>query len=127
MTSQFLIILSPFCQSQDLKVYLKKFCLSPEEKKNIFYQIVQAVKKCHDMNIVHRDIKLNNVIIDKNLNTNLIDFGYSMMVPDPNNMEVIKYCGTPLYMAPEIISRKIHDRKVYFVFDIYYNIILLII
>ena len=97
-------------------MYLNKHFLSAQDKRYVFYQIVQAVKKCHDINIVHRDIKLNNVIIDKSLQINLIDFGYSMMVSDPAYTRVIKFCGTPLYMAPEIISKKEHDRNVYIMF-----------
>ena len=94
--------------------------MSLTKKRSVFCQIVQAVKNCHDLNIVHRDIKLNNIIINKHLKIHLIDFGYSMVIENPSNTKVIKYCGTPFYMAPEIISKeKRHDRKIYFIQRLY--------
>lgn len=58
----------------------------------------------HEMNISHRDIKLENIILDEDLNPKLIDFGFSTCI-DP--MQKVKiFCGTPSYMAPEVVQRK---------------------
>lgn len=56
------------------------------------------------LNISHRDIKVENVILDEHLNPNLIDFGFSTCIESGKKIQI--FCGTPNYMAPEIIMRK---------------------
>ena len=62
-----------------------------------------AIKYIHDKRIAHRDIKLENVLLDSNLNVKLIDFGFSIKVPDGKKLNI--FCGTPSYMSPEIVSK----------------------
>ena len=52
---------------------------------------------------MHRDIKLENVMIDSNNNVKIIDFGFSITIPKDKKLSI--FCGTPSYMAPEIIKR----------------------
>jgi MAP/microtubule affinity-regulating kinase len=60
----------------------------------------------HKRNINHRDIKLDNIIINpKNLRTKIIDFGFAKFIK--KDMKKVNYfCGTPSYMAPELIKKK---------------------
>ena len=55
----------------------------------------------HAMNIAHRDLKLENVIVDDNLKPKLIDFGFSSKCGE----KLKNFCGTPPYMSPEIAAR----------------------
>ncbi len=57
----------------------------------------------HSQGIAHRDIKLENVLLDADLNIKLIDFGFSTQQTSPKKAKL--FCGTPSYMAPEIVSR----------------------
>ena len=75
--------------------------------KKIFYQIVEAIQYCHAQNIVHRDIKLENIILDDKLNVKIIDFGFSIIIPKNKKLNV--FCGTPSYMAPEILSKEFYS------------------
>ena len=75
----------------------------------IIKDIICAVYYLHNMNppIIHRDIKPENVLIDKNGVAKLTDFGWSNYV-DSNQIRRT-YCGTPVYLAPEMIKEIGHD------------------
>ena len=74
---------------------------------------MEALSYCHNLCITHRDIKLENIILDKSLNPKLIDFGFSTCFPTHQkviidyylykNLKIKLFCGTPSYMAPEIL------------------------
>ena len=72
--------------------------------KNIFKQIFEAMNYLHQNNISHRDIKMENILIKNNYEIKIIDFGFGLYNP---NHDVQKFfCGTPKYIAPEILEGK---------------------
>lgn len=78
--------------------------LEETEAKRVFRQIVKGISYCHAKNIVHRDLKLENILIDESGLVKLIDFGFSICIPKDKLLNI--FCGTPSYMAPEIVSKK---------------------
>ena len=76
--------------------------LHEDEARRIFSQIAQGLEYMHVQSIIHRDIKLENVLFDEDRNAKLIDFGFSVQCKD-KKLKV--FCGTPSYMAPEIVKR----------------------
>ena len=64
---------------------------------------MEGIEYCHNKNIVHRDIKLENIMIDSNLNIKIIDFGFGLSVSKDKKLNI--FCGTPSYMAPEMIKK----------------------
>ena len=57
----------------------------------------------HHQNVAHRDLKLENILIDRDTKqTKLIDFGFSIDVDDIKVTKLTHYCGTPHYMSPEL-------------------------
>ncbi|EGR33203.1 protein kinase domain protein [Ichthyophthirius multifiliis] len=83
-----------------LNEQIKKDLIPEFEAKYIFKQIVSAIAYCHSKNIVHRDIKLENILYE-NQNVKIIDFGFAVCT----NLKIKIFCGTPTYMSPEIVSK----------------------
>jgi serine/threonine protein kinase len=76
-----------------------------QEVRFLFKQVVSALAYCHSRNVAHRDIKLENILLNEEKTmVKLIDFGFSTCIP--NEKKVKLFCGTPSYMAPEIVSKK---------------------
>ena len=78
--------------------------LDEPKAKKILIQILKGLKHCHSNNISHRDIKLENLLLDENENIKIIDFGFSTCMPLHKKIRI--FCGTPSYMSPEIVLRK---------------------
>ena len=78
----------------------------------IMKDIISAVYYLHNMNppIIHRDIKPENILLNDGLVAKLTDFGWSNYIF--NGIKRTTMCGTPVYMAPEIIREQPHDEKV---------------
>ncbi|OMJ78628.1 hypothetical protein SteCoe_21505 [Stentor coeruleus] len=76
--------------------------LTEDEARGIFYQLIEAIKFCHDTGIIHRDIKLDNILLTSDYtDIKLCDFGVSRFAK--TGEKVHEQCGTPAYLAPEII------------------------
>ncbi|KAF2842994.1 Pkinase-domain-containing protein [Patellaria atrata CBS 101060] len=83
--------------------------LTEAETRKIFIQLFQAVKYLHDRNIVHRDIKPENILlIDRDLHVKLADFGLAKIIGEESFTTTL--CGTPSYVAPEILENSNHRR-----------------
>ncbi|KAL6706868.1 serine/threonine protein kinase [Coniothyrium glycines] len=83
--------------------------LTEKEARKVFIQLFQAVKYLHERNIVHRDIKPENILLtDKNLSVKLADFGLGKIIGEESFTTTL--CGTPSYVAPEILENSNHRR-----------------
>lgn len=74
------------------------------EARCFFQQIVAGLAHCHSLNICHRDIKLENLLLDSDNNVKLCDFGFARMCSDGNFCKTM--CGTPNYCAPEVLAHE---------------------
>ena len=105
-TTKQLCIIMEYANGTSLHSYIKTKPgrIVPEyEAKKIFRQVVSAIDYCHQKGICHRDIKMDNIIVDRNLNVKLIDFGFSTFSGSDKLLKI--YCGTPSYMSPEIVTK----------------------
>jgi len=94
-----------YSNNGDLLKYVKTNGKIPEEKARYFFQnIAIGLSHIHCRSVLHWDIKLDNVLLDTEGGVKLCDFGVSKIMKKD---QVIKeQCGTPAYIAPEIISEE---------------------
>jgi len=105
-------IIMDFVGGGSLHHFLKKRPgrrLDDQLAKRLFFQVCQGIRYLHDRHIVHRDVKLENLLLDEagaedHGTVKIIDFGFSTIVPAGKKLNI--FCGTPSYMAPEIVARK---------------------
>ncbi len=105
------------CENGSLADALKKrkFFSMPEIRRFII-QTCGAVKYLHQRNVIHRDLKTGNIFLDKDMNIKVGDFGLAAVLVSKNDLGARRttMCGTPNYLAPEIIEKggKGHNEKV---------------
>ena len=99
----YMLIIMEYINGGNLFSFVKKRRkLSEKIAKFLFRQIILGIKYIHSQNIVHRDIKLENIIIDFNNTVKICDFGIGKVLSSNEELLYDK-CGTPMYMAPEIV------------------------
>ncbi|KAF3481743.1 serine/threonine-protein kinase chk2 [Arthroderma uncinatum] len=77
--------------------------LTEDETRKVFIQLFEGLKYLHERNIVHRDIKPENIlVVDKDLSVKLADFGLAKIIGEQSFTTTL--CGTPGYVAPEILE-----------------------
>uniref|UniRef100_A0AAY5L700 non-specific serine/threonine protein kinase n=1 Tax=Esox lucius TaxID=8010 RepID=A0AAY5L700_ESOLU len=98
-----IVIVMEYASRGDLYDYLcEKQRISEREARHFFRQIVSAVHYCHANGIVHRDLKLENILLDENCNIKIADFGLSNLYRGDEYLQT--FCGSPLYASPEIVN-----------------------
>ena len=103
-TDKYILLVMENVLGGDLLTFIKKRNkLNEKTAKFIFKQLLQSLKYIHSKNIVHRDIKLDNILIDLNNNIKLCDFGVGKYLVN-NNEILFDQCGTPAYIAPEVMA-----------------------
>lgn len=78
------------------------------DAKIAFKQLFEAIAYCHSQDIVHRDIKLENIVVDATSKVKLVDFGLSLNLKSCTKVSV---SGTPVYLSPEIVTTRQHTIK----------------
>eukprot|EP00920_Eleutheroschizon_duboscqi_P027592 GHVT01067606.1.p1 GENE.GHVT01067606.1~~GHVT01067606.1.p1 ORF type:complete len:423 (+),score=90.87 GHVT01067606.1:2151-3419(+) len=85
---------------------LDKGRLEENESLSFFEQVVKGVHYCHSRSIVHRDLKLENILLDESLRCKIVDFGLSDFVV--GSKPTMTAGGTEAYLAPEVWNRTSH-------------------
>ena len=100
---EYMLIIMEYINGGNLFSFVKKRRkLSEKMAKFLFRQIILGIQHIHSKNVVHRDIKLENILIDFDNNVKICDFGIGKVLENEEELLYDK-CGTPMYMAPEII------------------------
>lgn len=84
--------------------------LKEDAARKYFQQLICAVDFCHSRGVYHRDLKPENLLLDENSNLKVSDFGLSALAECKRQDGMLHTtCGTPAYVAPEVINRKGYD------------------
>lgn len=101
-----------FCAGGDLCDYLsKKGPLSEAQARIFLSELTLAIEYLHSLDIIYRDLKPENVVLDGEGHVLLTDFGLSKQGVDDNSLTKT-FCGSPAYLAPEMIIQKGHGKSV---------------
>ncbi|CAK1551957.1 unnamed protein product [Leptosia nina] len=98
-----------YTENGDLLGYiLKNGCVSENQSRVWFRQLALGLQYLHELEITHRDIKCENVLLTANFNVKLSDFGFSRSCIDDDDQPILSetYCGSMSYAAPEILRGK---------------------
>mmetsp|Transcript_12734 Transcript_12734/g.16737 ORF Transcript_12734/g.16737 Transcript_12734/m.16737 type:complete len:627 (-) Transcript_12734:402-2282(-) len=102
-----------YCAGGELFFHLGKVGKFPEPRARFYAaQIVLALDYVHKLDIIYRDLKPENVLLDARGHVRLTDFGLSKEGVSDNTSGAHSFCGTPEYLAPEILNRQGHGRAV---------------
>ncbi|XP_076838802.1 serine/threonine-protein kinase SIK1-like [Brachyhypopomus gauderio] len=107
-TKNMLYLVTEYANNGEIFDYLaSNGRLSEVEARRTFWQILLAVDYCHRRCIIHRDLKVENLLLDNNMNIKLADFGFgNFYVPGE---PLSTWCGSPPYAAPEVFEGRKYE------------------
>lgn len=102
-TSSHVVLVMELAPGGDLLRYVRqKRVLTEPCAKELFKQLMDGIRYIHGMGVVHRDIKLENLLLDGRGCVKIADFGVAAFVKGPGH-KLTDHCGTPSYIAPEVL------------------------
>eukprot|EP00918_Siedleckia_nematoides_P023942 GHVU01051651.1.p1 GENE.GHVU01051651.1~~GHVU01051651.1.p1 ORF type:complete len:584 (-),score=65.06 GHVU01051651.1:124-1875(-) len=112
-------IVIEYCENGDLLEYINRQSdvskkeegtpgLPETEARRLFKEICSAIAHCHKNGVVHRDLKCENILLDKENRVRVSDFGFSMVLPNKRSL-LETACGSFSYAAPEVVMGRKYD------------------
>lgn len=114
-------IFMEYCDRGDLLEHIRsKGALKEPKGRHYFRQLVSAVKYLHALDITHRDLKCENVLLVSDRSVKLTDFGFCRRCRDDLGKRVLSktFCGSAAYAAPEILQGQPYNPKMYDVWSL---------
>ncbi|CAA3031020.1 CBL-interacting serine threonine- kinase 25-like [Olea europaea subsp. europaea] len=109
-TKQKIFFVMEYVKGGELFAKVAKGKLKEDVARKYFQQLISAVDFCHSRGISHRDLKPENLLLDENENLKISDFGLSALPEQLRNDGLLHtQCGTPAYVAPEVLRKKGYD------------------
>ncbi len=106
-------IITEFCDNGSLANYIgsHKNDFPWETKLNILYDVCKALNYLHSKNVIHRDVKSDNILLDSKMTAKVTDFGLSKVIADLTKSHMTFHVGTSIYIAPEVVKGTSYDNK----------------
>ncbi|XAR67823.1 Non-specific serine/threonine protein kinase [Bertholletia excelsa] len=99
-----------YVKGGELFAKVAKGRLKEDIARKYFQQLISAIDFCHSRGVSHRDLKPENLLLDENENLKVTDFGLSALPEQLRNDGLLHtQCGTPAYVAPEVLRKKGYD------------------
>ncbi|CAI9772325.1 unnamed protein product [Fraxinus pennsylvanica] len=99
-----------YVRGGELFAKVAKGRLKEDVARKYFQQLISAVDFCHSRGVYHRDLKPENLLVDENGDLKISDFGLSALPEHLRNDGLLHtQCGTPAYIAPEVMRKKGYD------------------
>ncbi|GFP82799.1 cbl-interacting serine/threonine-protein kinase 25 [Phtheirospermum japonicum] len=109
-TRQKIFFVMEYVRGGELFAKVVRGKLKEEIARKYFQQLVSAVDFCHSRGVYHRDLKPENLLLDEDGNLKVSDFGLSALPEQLRNDGLLHtQCGTPAYVAPEVLRKKGYD------------------
>ncbi|XP_066156659.1 serine/threonine-protein kinase PLK4 isoform X2 [Euwallacea fornicatus] len=109
--ANYVYLILELCHNGELQQYIKRKKLSECEVSSIMKQVVEGIKYLHFHNILHRDISLSNLLLTKDMQVKIADFGLATQLTRPDEKHRTM-CGTPNFISPEVATRGSHGLEV---------------
>ena len=105
-----LFFVMDLCTGGEMFFHLGKVQKFSEDQARFYFaELLLGLEYLHEMDIVYRDIKPENILIDIDGHVKIADFGLSKIIPRKQRSH--SFCGSPEYMCPEILLGQGHDRR----------------
>lgn len=108
-----IFIVLEYCTGGDLAAYIQRYGrFSEDDARHFMIQLATGLKVLRENNLIHRDLKPQNLLLstnDRNAVLKIADFGFARSLQPQGLAETL--CGSPLYMAPEIMQSRKYDAK----------------
>ncbi|KAK0043027.1 serine/threonine-protein kinase PLK4 [Biomphalaria pfeifferi] len=107
--ANYVYLVLELCHNGELQRYLQSLSqpFTEEEARRLMRQIVEGILYLHSHGILHRDLSLSNLLLNKEMNVKIADFGLATQLEGPEEKH-FTMCGTPNYISPEIAMRSAH-------------------
>lgn len=92
----------------------KRKAFAPQTAMIYFLELLLVFEHMHNSNIIYRDLKAENILLDEEGHVALTDFGLARKMADSARSENLSFCGSPIYIAPETLQKQQYSRKVDF-------------
>lgn len=105
-------IVMEYCCHGTLTNLIEKHCFSEWKKKlTLLHEIASVMSFLHMKNVLHRDLKCDNILIGEHYHAKLADLGISKLLTETSNQHFTAYVGTSSYIAPEVALGQQYDSK----------------
>ncbi|XP_051013051.1 serine/threonine-protein kinase PLK4 isoform X2 [Acomys russatus] len=107
--NNYVYLVLEMCHNGEMNRYLKNRMkpFSESEARHFMNQIITGMLYLHSHGILHRDLTLSNILLTRNMNIKIADFGLATQLKMPHEKHYT-LCGTPNYISPEIATRSAH-------------------